>query len=99
MPSAPRRGLTQFRAWLINEGLSESTAESYVKQIRRAFAHVTEEPTEEAVKAYDATLSVKVRENFRAAWRRLARFVVPLGGSLPAPPKRKRRLVTPLKPP
>ena len=94
MPKTPLFGLTQFRAWLLTEGLSPSTAEAYVKQVRRALSRLGKRPTKVELDAYDATLTVKLRENFRAAWRRL---VIYLGAEwpLPAPPMRAARTTQP----
>ena len=86
--TAKRAPLTLFRAYLVTvRGLSPSTAESYVKQVRRAVSRVGFPPV--GLAAYDNTLSVKMQENFRAAWRHLVAFGATTGNSWPLPPSRR----------
>ena len=89
--------LTLFRAYLLSErGLSASSAESYVKQVRRMLRAVrnVETCTRELLCKYDETLSVKMRENWRAACRHYVVFMAKLGYEFPSPPTRIARVPT-----
>src|SRR6266446_5455654 len=89
--------LTQFRAYLLSERrLSASSAESYVKHVRRMLRAVGNgEPcTPELLCKYDETLSVKMRENWRAAYRHYVVFTAKLGYVFPSPPTRIARVPT-----
>ena len=85
----------QFRYHLIfQEGLSPSTAETYVKQCRRAWRKAGDPGSAQSIAMYDATLTVKMRENFRAAWRHFSAFSSKFSKRYPLPPSR----LAPLKP-
>jgi len=85
--------LILFRAYLLKR-LSASSAEHYVKQARRALREVDVGRAESmtfsagSIAAYDATLSLKMRENFRAAWRHYVAFARSEGFECPLPPSR-----------
>ena len=76
-------------AYLRERGLSEATVVTYAKHIRRALVSIGE-ISEGAVRAYDATLSVKMRENFRAAWRRFVDYAAKQNVVVASPPRRAR---------
>ena len=84
MPKQPAFPLALYRAWLLSQALSPSTAEAYVKRLRHAFAVFGAEPTAQGVANYDRTLSVKLQENFRAAWRRFQAFAEEQNYTVPA---------------
>ena len=88
MRSSGNFALTKFRVYLVEvRGLSPSTAETYVKQARRALRRVGWPAV--GLADYDSTLSVKMQENFRAAWRHLVAFGATTGKSWPLPPSRR----------
>jgi hypothetical protein len=71
--------MSTFRAYLVaNERLSPASAETYVKHVRRALiatkASETMHPTTDELLAYDVTLSVAMRDSFRAAWGHFVEF-------------------------
>src|SRR6267142_910943 len=89
--------LTLFRAYLLSERrLSASSAESYVKHVRRMLRSGADfwRFTPELLRKYDETLSVKMRENWRAACRHYVVFMAKLGYEFPAPPTRIARVPT-----
>lgn len=93
--NVPLRG---FRAYLTGDkGLSAASAETYVKHVRRVLiatnSFATIQVTAEELVAYDGTLSVAMRDGFRAAWGHYVEFLRAKGhfGAAHAPSKNTSR--------
>ena len=88
MPRSPADPTPLLDAFLRGLGLSEATVFTYRKHIVRALKGIEDIRNQAAVNVYDATLSVKMRENFRASWRKFVAFAAGQNVVLPSPPCR-----------